>query len=109
MKEQSLFIPLVEQKEIIESLVVDLSADLPLLSTFKSAFLDEAPKMPQYLRSVLYASILFLEDTLFKLPQFWDTLWHKKGTLRGFMSACHPQLDGHAPVLDRGKIGRAHV
>ena len=101
MKEQSLFIPLVEQKEIIESLVVDLPTDLPLLSTFKLAFPDEVPEKSQHLRNILYASVLFLGDTLFKLPQFWDTLWHKTGTLRGFMSACHPQMDGHALILDR--------
>ena len=101
MKDQSLPITLIKIEETIESLVVDLPADLPLLSTFKSAFPDEVPEKPQDLCNILYTSILFPGDTLFKLPQFWDTLWHKKGTLRGFMSACHPQMDGHAPVLDR--------
>ena len=46
-------------------------------------------------------SFVFSGVTLFKLPQFWDTLWHNKGTLVGFVSACHPQMDGHALVLDR--------
>ena len=102
LKEQALLITLTQIEEITESLVVDLHADLPLLSTFILAFPDEATERPQLLRSVFYASILFPKDTIFKLPQFWDTLWHKKGTLRGFISACHPQLDGHATILDRG-------
>ena len=102
MKEQSLLITLIKIEETTELLVVNLPVDLPLLSTFKSAFSDEVLEKPQHLRNILYASILFQEDTLFKLSQFWDTLWHKKGTLIGFISACHPHLDGHAPILDRG-------
>ena len=101
MKEQSLLISLVEQEKITQSTVVIPPKVLPLLSTFKIVFPNEVPDKPPHVCEVLYTSFLFSKVTLFKLPQFWDTLWHKKGTLIGFMSACHSQMDGHALVLDR--------
>ena len=59
MKEQSFPITLIKIEETTMSLVVDLPADLPLLSTFKLAFPDEVPEKSQHLRNILYASILF--------------------------------------------------